>query len=942
MTDGLFLVLRRIAKLAALGRAAMPMALILAVTALAACDPRGSASVEQLVKRAEEQRAAGNVRASIIELKNALQKDGKSAQARLLLGQSFVDLGDAASAEIELKRAKELGADAGRTTLLLGEVRLLQGRIPQLLTEFPVPEDGAAETKAAFLELRGRAHLMAGQRVQSEQAFKAALELNPKLAEAELGLARIAFATGNPAAGRDHLARAVAIAPENPKVLMVQGDAAFAAKDYEGAENHFKQVLKLRKDDLLALNASLGIGRAQIAAGKLKDASARLTQTLKQAPNHPEANYLRALAAYQSKEYDLAKTHAETALRTAPNHRQSIFIAGAASYALQQNELALRYLTTFVNAVPENAEGRKLLAALQMRMGQPSQAARTLQAAKTQDAQMLAMAGAAAAQAGDPSAAKESLERAASADPRNVGARAQLGMTRISLGETEEGFKDLEAASKLDPGSDADVALALSYIRAGDYDKAIEAAKRIQQRQSAKAIGFTLEGVSLRAKRDDAAAKAAFRKALEAEPGDRTALENLALMALSQNQPDEARGYYNELATRNPDNGSVQVLVAQFDLQTGRAADAVSRMQSLVSAQPEFLEGYVALARAQIAMGNAQQALTVTNNAAQRWPDHPDVLMTRGQAQMRLGQVGEAIASFRAAVAKAPQHPVGYQLLAIAYQASGDRARALAEVDRGLGVQPASAPLRLMRALLLAETGKIDDAVRIASELRASNPNAPQVAELEGALALAQGHPMDAINSYQQALSGNPTTENVIGLARAQTAARQPEKGEQTLKDWLAKYPDDARARIVLGDSYLNRRMLPDAEKQYGEVLKVAPDAAVVLNNLAWVMSQQGRAKEALPHARKAAELAPENPAVLDTLGTTLVRAGFAAEAIAPLRKALEKAPGVRPLQYHLADALAKQGQREEAKSLLSQALEGSEPFEERSEAEKLWRELGA
>ena len=178
-------------------------------------------------------------------------------------------------------------------------------------------------------------------------------------------------------------------------------------------------------------------------------------------------------------------------------------------------------------------------------------------------------------------------------------------------------------------------------------------------------------------------------------------------------------------------------------------------------------------------------------------------------------------------------------------------------------------------------------------------------------------------------------------MANAQAVARQPEKGEATIKDWLAKHPDDVRARVVLADNYLNRTMLPDAEKEYTEILRFAPDAVIVLNNLAWTMAQQGRAKEALPHARKAAQLAPESPAVLDTLGTTLIRAGLAGEAVAPLRKAVEKAPNVRPLQFHLADALAKQGQRDEAKALLAKVLEGSEPFEERAEAEKLQRELG-
>jgi putative PEP-CTERM system TPR-repeat lipoprotein len=934
----------RLNRLGSVRRTAFTAMLFAALFALGACDPRGSASVEQLIQRAQDQRSAGSIRAGVIELKNALQKQPQNATARLLLGQSFIDLGDVASAEIELKRAQELGADANRVSLLLAEARMLQNRFDQVLRDFPVAEAAPADAKAAMLELRGRAHLGLGQRVLAEEAFKSALSHNDKSVEALIGLARVAAASGNAAAARDYVARADAITPSNVKLLALKGDLAFANKDFEGAENFYKEVLKVRKDDLTALNAQLGVGRAQIAAGKLKDASTRLTQVLKLAPKHAEANFLRALAAYQSKEYEVAKTHAEAALAAAPNHRQSMFIAGASNYALQQNETALRHLSNFVNAVPDSAEGRKLLAALQMRMGEPARASRTLQAAKTQDAQMLAMAGAAAAQSGNPSAAKGALERAVAAEPQNAQARSQLGMTRISLGETEEGLKDLEAASKLNPGSEADITLALAYFRTKEFDKTIEAAKRVQERQPNRAIGHTLEGIAHRAKLSNPDAVKAFKKALDAEPGDRTALENLALVAIAENKPDEARGYYQELVNRNPTDARAQLATAQFDLQTGRQQEALSRLQSLVASQPDFVAGYVALARAQLLAGNAPQALATVNSAAQRFSENPDLLLTRGQAHMRLGQTAEAIAAYRGAIAQAPQAPsipVAHQLLAAAYRATGDRPRALTEIDRALAIMPADPVLRLTRAQLLAETNKVDEAAKVVAELRSSYPNSAQIAELEGALALAQGRPADAITAYQRAVAQNASTESVVGLANAQKVAQQHDQAEATLRDWLAKHSDDVRARVVLADAYLTRRKLPEAEKEYTQILRLAPDTVIVLNNLAWTMAQQGRAQDALVHARKAAQLAPENPAVLDTLGTTLVRAGQAGEAIAPLRKAVEKAPGVRPLEFHLAEALAKQGQRDEAKTLLGKALAGNEPFEERAEAEKLLRELG-
>ena len=183
------------------------------VLALGACDPRGG-SIESMVKRAQEHRAAGSIRASIIELKNALQKDPQNANIRMLLGEAFIDIGDSNSADIELRRAQELGAPAARTAQLLAETKLLQGRFDQVLRDIPVNDAAPAEARATVLALRARAHLGLGQRVQAEQAFKAALELDPKSIDALVPLSRLAYATNNLTAGADYMARAAAAAPK--------------------------------------------------------------------------------------------------------------------------------------------------------------------------------------------------------------------------------------------------------------------------------------------------------------------------------------------------------------------------------------------------------------------------------------------------------------------------------------------------------------------------------------------------------------------------------------------------------------------------------------------------------------------------------------------------------------------------------------------------------
>ena len=73
---------------------------LILLLALAACG--GSDSVEEHLARASQFIAASEYKAAVIELKNALQKDQQSAEARWLLGKVYLESGDALSAEKEL------------------------------------------------------------------------------------------------------------------------------------------------------------------------------------------------------------------------------------------------------------------------------------------------------------------------------------------------------------------------------------------------------------------------------------------------------------------------------------------------------------------------------------------------------------------------------------------------------------------------------------------------------------------------------------------------------------------------------------------------------------------------------------------------------------------------------------------------------------------------
>jgi tetratricopeptide (TPR) repeat protein len=107
----------------------------------------------------------------------------------------------------------------------------------------------------------------------------------------------------------------------------------------------------------------------------------------------------------------------------------------------------------------------------------------------------------------------------------------------------------------------------------------------------------------------------------------------------------------------------------------------------------------------------------------------------------------------------------------------------------------------------------------------------------------------------------------------------------------------------------------------YRKVLESNPDEAQALNNLAYLLAEQGNnIDEALKYAQRAVELAPERPAYCDTLGWILYRKGLYSLAIQYLEKADSNSKSVVS-KYHLAMAYAKGGDRKRGQTTLAAAL---------------------
>lgn len=213
----------------------------------------------------------------------------------------------------------------------------------------------------------------------------------------------------------------------------------------------------------------------------------------------------------------------------------------------------------------------------------------------------------------------------------------------------------------------------------------------------------------------------------------------------------------------------------------------------------------------------------------------------------------------------------------------------------------------------------IEEAVDPATEL----PSLFSKRRLQMAQLAAKGAPAQAVT--------------LIVLAEARRA-RGDNAGARTALEKAAELaPTILGAQMQLALLYEQTGDFAAAVDRYRTILKLQPNNASVLNNLAFHLAvRQNAAAEALPLARKAASLEPKNGSVLDTLGWVEHLLGNHDSAAKILSQAIQLSPASGGIRLHAAIVSAALNNMKEAQAHLNEALRLNPELEQRDEVAEL------
>lgn len=887
---------------------------------LAAC----GASTDSMVTSAKEYLAKNDRSAAAIQLKNALQKDGKIGEARYLLGTIYFDQGDYASAEKELSRALDAGYAPDDVVPLLAKTLVALGQGDRIATELAGRRLEKPESRAALITLQATNLLNKGKLDEAREQFNAALRESANFPLARVGLARMR------ALGRDFdgaLADIDAIlkdSPNLPEAHALRGDMLLVMGRLQDALPAYEAVIAARPTDIAAYQNAVSV---LLRLGKTEEAEAKVVQMRKAVGGHPLAVYLQSYIHVRNNKTKEAYDGIQQVLRAAPDYVPALLLATTLQLQRQDYAQAQENALKVLERVPNLPLARRLLVAAYVGSREPARALDALQPLlkdKTEDVSVLSLAGQVYALNGDFTRAEQFFQRASQVDPKNAQVRTRLGVSRLAGGESDQAFQDLEAASAMDVGNiQADVTLIMAHLRRNEVAKALTAVQNLEKKRPNDPVTFNMKGGVLMASNDKAGARKAFERALELRADFLPAVSNLARLDISDKNVDAARKRFETFVTANPKVGQGYMQQAELLAVTGAQNKEVQAvLEKGLAAVPTSASIRSALVSMLIQSGDPKRALLLAQEAQAGSPDEPALLELLARAQIAAGENQQALTTLSKLSSRLPGSPAPLVAMADLQVATKDYTNAEQSLRKAIAIKPDSIEAQQRLISLLLITKRADAAIGVSREVQKQHKDASIGYLLEGEVLANQNKPADAANAYAEAFKRDKSPQSLMRLHSARTAAGQTQEAAKAVADWVRANPKDLVIRTYLAERSLGEQKYDAAIQQYRQMLEIAPKNPMLLNNLAWALGKVND-KSAIGVAEQAVALAPNSPVVLDTLGTLLMDSGNTAKGVETLKKAVGLGPKLPQLRINLARALIKAGDRDGARKELDEAQKG-------------------
>ena len=746
---------------------------------------------------AQQRLAQGDNQGYAIELKNALQQNPQNATARLMLGEYYLQQHDGLSAEKELNKALEYGAQPASVTLPHARSLHLQQRYQKLLDHTSDLDNLSVESRPELYYYRGSAQLALRAPTLARQEFAMAQSQASNSTYATLAKAYDALLNDEPEAALLLISPALEREPNNVASLRLLSRIHTAAKNFPAAVEAAQKARDLAPS---RLPLQLDVAQLYLLAGDADEAEGQIDELLKRIPKHPAPNLFKAKIRFQQQDWEAAVRHAEQALVVQETLDEAKLVSGMANFHQQKWEQAYDHLAGLEKELASNHVAHKMLAFTRIKLGLKQTAAEVLsnlaQKGST-DVDILSGFGAEFVRQGRYREAIQLLKQQAQLDQQDDSALTKLGVLKLTKLNDASGVDDLNQALIRVPESRlARIALANHYLNTGDQQQAISTISKLQQLAPEQLDSYLLTADVLHRSNRLEAAEKTLNNAQQRFPTTVDIPLMRAVIALKQDQVGIAEQELKQALSVDPTH--LKALLALYNLyQTNNQSNEALQLidQAIAQAQQKAPLLYVRAVTEyqQRQFASALQTLQLITPDAKPY----------GLAQKMTGDIylthrdyPQALSHYQNWLRAIPDDFNPYLAVAKLQDTTGQSTQALDTIRGGIEHLPTNKALKLALIKLLFKNDQQQQALNSVENYKQFHGDDARLQTLLGSVFEAQGQPDKALLHHRNSFELAPSRSGMLRIVQFHTKQQQFSKAQNQLESWINAHPEDQIARL--------------------------------------------------------------------------------------------------------------------------------------------------
>lgn len=505
----------------------------------------------------------------------------------------------------------------------------------------------------------------------------------------------------------------------------------------------------------------------------------------------------------------------------------------------------------------------------------------------------------------------------AAGPPVNEDQRVEA-LTSYATGYSRELTQGFEAALpfyrralELDPHNVAlGIRLAQIQLTQKDYDQARQWLETTSQNNPRAPEPWFWLGVVNKTDEKTPAAIAALEQALKLSPAYLKATQVLLEIQLQQGNDPAVGDLLDRAWVQKSSDPHYWLQLGELYNLTLRQKPSLSHLvneariqQSLEKAAalaPDDLDVLTRLGDFYAAGDTPEKAVALYEKLFARRPNLPKIREKLAIAYIRAEQQEKAAPLLEEVIKREPLRVEIYNLLGDVDDDLGRTERALSNYQQSLVINPNQLAPQLHIFILQMKLKRFADAHATLDTAARNYPTAPVIPFYYGIYDTERKDYAKAITHFADAESlahdaGDSTLLDSTFYFHYGAACERTgnvAKAVQLFRKALELNPDNHQALNWLGYLWADKgENLTEARQFIEKAVQLDPDNGAYRDSLGWVLFKQGRAGEAVPHLRRAAELEKNDPTILSHLADALLQLGQRAEAVQLLQKAAAAAP---------------------------------------------------